>query len=277
MKIKLVADSSANIHTHPAMDVSYIPLKIVTDQREYTDTETLDVPGMLNDLRQYKGKSGTACPSISDWTDAFEGADTVYGVAITSNLSGCYNAASIAAHEYMDSHPGKKVFILDSLSTGPEMQLILEKYQELINSGKSFDEICAAIKEYHAHTHLMFSLESLDNFAKNGRVSPIVAKAVGVLGIRIVGKASAEGTLEPMHKCRGEKRALQQLVDSMSEMGYTGGKVRIAHSYNENAANAFAEMLRNRYPNCDIAISCNRGLCCYYAEEGGVLVGFETE
>ncbi len=277
MKIKLVADSSANIHTHPAMDVSYIPLKIVTDHQEYTDTTILDVPGMLNDLRQYKGKSGTACPSINDWIEAFEDADTVYGVAITSNLSGCYNAASIAANEYMASHPNAKVFILDSLSTGPEMQLILEKYQELIDAGKSFDEICAAIKEYHAHTHLIFSLESLDNFAKNGRVSPIVAKAVGVLGIRIVGKASAEGTLEPMHKCRGEKRALQQLATSMSEMGYTGGKVRITHSYNENAANTFAEMLRNRYPNCDIAISCNRGLCCYYAEEGSVLVGFETK
>lgn len=276
MKIKLVADSSANIHTLSSLDVSYVPLKIVTDQKEYTDTDSLDVPGMLQDLRQYKGKSGTACPSISDWIDAFGDADIVYGVAITSNLSGCYNAASIAADEYMASHPGAKVFILDSLSTGPEMQLILEKYQELINAGKSFEEICTEIRTYHARTHLIFSLESLDNFAKNGRISPIVAKAVGVLGIRIVGKASDVGTLEPMHKCRGEKRALQQLMDTMAEMGYQGGKVRLSHSYNETAAATLAEMIRSRYPGCDITITCNRGLCCFYAEEGGVLVGFES-
>lgn len=277
MKIRLVADSSANIHTDPSMEVAYVPLKIVTDRKEYTDTDSLDVPDMLKDLREYKGKSSTACPSISDWIDAFGDADTVYGVAITSNLSGCYNAASIAADEYMNAHPGAKVFILDTLSTGPEMQLILEKYAELINAGKSFDEVCEEIRAYHARTHLIFSLESLDNFAKNGRISPIVAKAVGVLGIRIVGKASDEGTLEPLHKCRGEKRALQQLLDTMTELGYRGGKVRIAHSYNEEAATTFANMIRAQFPVCDISITRNRGLCCYYAEEGGVLVGFESE
>lgn len=276
MKIKLVADSSANINTFRAADISYVPLKVVTDQNEYVDTDDLDVPGMLADLRQYKGKSGTACPSISDWTDAFGEADEVYGVAITSNLSGCYNAANIAAEEYIATHPGRKVFILDSLSTGPEMQLILEKYDELIAAEKSFEMIREEIVDYHKHTHLMFSLASLDNFAKNGRVSPIVAKAVGVLGIRIVGKASDEGTLEPMHKCRGEKRALQQLFASMLEMGYNGGKVRLSHSYNEEAANTFAAMIRKQFPDCDISITCNRGLCCYYAEEGGVLVGFEA-
>ena len=276
MKFKLVADSSANTHTLPGMDVTYVPLKIVTDAKEYTDTADLDVPGMLRDLKEYKGKSSTACPGISDWTDSFVEADAILGVAITSNLSGCYNAAAIAAGEYMDNHPDTKVFILDSLSTGPEMQLILEKYHELIGAGKSFKEICDEIREYLGRTHLVFSLESLDNFAKNGRISPVVAKAIGVLGLRIVGKASDEGTLEPMHKCRGEKKALQQILTSMKELGYNGGKVRLSHSYNENAANTFAALLREAYPDCDVTIVCNRGLCCYYAEEGGLLVGFES-
>ena len=276
MKYKLVADSSANIHTTHGMDVTYVPLKIVTDRKEYTDTTALDVPDMLRELRQYKGKSSTACPGINDWADAFEDADVVFGVAITSNLSGCYNAGRLAADEYMEAHPDRKAFILDSLSTGPEMQLILEKYQELIEEGKSFDEICSEIRAYTERTHLLFSLESLDNFAKNGRVSPITAKAVGILGIRVVGKASDEGTLEPLHKCRGEKRALQQLIDSMAEIGYKGGKIRISHSYNEDGVSALAEMLRQRYPGCDLTITLNRGLCCYYAEAGGILVGFES-
>ena len=276
MKIKLVADSSANAHAFTDMDVTYVPLKIVTDNKEYTDTVDLDVSEMLKDLREYKGKSSTACPSISDWTDAFSDADAVFGIAITSNLSGCFNAAVIAADEYTSANPDAKVFIMDSLSTGPEMQLILEKYRELILKGKSFEEIRDEAQAYHKRTRLIFSLESLNNFSKNGRISPVVAKAVGVLGLRIVGKASDEGTLEPMHKCRGEKKALQQLLASMKEMGYQGGKVRLSHSYNENAANSFAALLRENYPDCDVSITLNRGLCCYYAEEGGLLVGFET-
>lgn len=275
MKIKIVADSSANLNALDRVDFTSAPLKIIAGEKEYTDVETLDVAGMLKDLREYKGKSSTACPGVGDWLEAFEGADEVYGVAITSNLSGCYNAAAIAAEEYMAANPGAKVFILDSLSTGPEMELILEKYRELIEAGKSFEEICAAIQEYSKQTHLIFSLESLNNFARNGRINPAVAAAVGFLGIRIVGKASAEGTLEPMHKCRGEKKALQQLMTCMKEMGFQGGKVRLAHSYNPEAADKFAGMIREQYPDCEITIRLNRGLCCYYAEEGGLLVGFE--
>lgn len=275
MKIKIVADSSANLNALDRVDFTSAPLKIIAGEKEYTDVETLDVAGMLKDLREYKGKSSTACPGVGDWLEAFEGADEVYGVAITSNLSGCYNAAAIAAEEYMAAHPGTKVFILDSLSTGPEMELILEKYRELIEAGRHFEEICAEIQEYSKQTHLIFSLESLNNFARNGRINPAIAAAVGFLGIRIVGKASAEGTLEPMHKCRGEKKALQQLMTCMKEMGFQGGKVRLSHSYNAEAADQFAGMIREQYPDCEITIRLNRGLCCYYAEEGGLLVGFE--
>lgn len=276
MNVKLVADSSANSHTLKSMDVTYVPLKIVTDDKEYVDTADLDVAEMLHDLRKYKGKSGTACPGVGDWLNAFQGADVVLGAAITSNLSGCYNAAAIAAEEYTAANPNAKVFILDTLSTGPEMQLILEKYQELIEAGKDFEEIVAAVKAYHARTHLLFSLESIDNLAKNGRANAVVAKAVGILGIRIVGRAGDEGTLEPIHKCRGEKRALRQLLASMKDGGYHGGKVRISHSCNPEAAEALAAAITESYPQSDIAICCNGGLCCFYAEEGGILLGFES-
>ena len=208
--------------------------------------------------------------------EAFDNADEVLGVAITSQLSGCYNASQVAAAHYIEENPDAKVFILDSLSTGPEMHLILEKYKELLDAGKSFEEVCEEVKEYHKHTNLMFSLESLNNLARNGRVSHVVAAAVGMLGIRIVGRAE-NGQLEPMHKCRGEKKALQQIYKSMKELGYSGGKVRISHSYNENAAEKLAALIKADYPQCDLTIGLNGGLCCFYAEEGGVLVGFESD
>ena len=63
-------------------------------------------------------------------------------------------------------------------------------------------------------------LKSLKTFANNGRVSPIVAKIVGIAGVCIVGKASEEGTLEPMHKCRGERRSLEVLVEALETEGF---------------------------------------------------------
>ncbi len=99
MKIKIVADSSANLYTldGPDFDFSPVPLKVLAGDREYVDDSRLDVPQMLKELKEYKGKSSTACPSVGDWLEAFGDADIVYGSAITSHLSGCYNAAAIAA------------------------------------------------------------------------------------------------------------------------------------------------------------------------------------
>ena len=276
MEIKIVADSSANLQTSENRRFCSVPLKIVVGERDYVDDEKLDISAMLKALKDYKGKSGTACPGMDEWLCAFGDADMVLGAAITSKLSGTYNTARLAAEEYMAVHPGRKAFILDSLSAGPELRLIVEKYAELVQEGADFEEICERIKAYLSRTHLMFSLESLSNFAKNGRVSPAIAKLVGIMGIRVVGQASATGELEPMHKCRGEKRALAQLYACIRQAGYTGGKVRIDHSYNAVAAVELATMIKKDFPESDVQIGVNRGLCCYYAEEGAVLVGFET-
>ena len=167
------------------------------------------------------------------------------------------------------------MFILDSLSTGPEQELLLERCDQMISDNTPFNAVCDGIKEYLKHIHLVFSLKSVDNFIKNGRVNPLLGRALGLLGLQVVGKASNQGTLEPMHKCRGEKKALTQLLKSMKNLGYQGGKVRISHSYNPEAANRLAEMIYKEFPDADISITCNRGLCCYYAEEGSVLAGFE--
>ncbi len=275
MKIKLVADSSINLQTFEGIDYAAVPMKVVAGETEYVDDPALDLPAMIKGLKEHKGKSSTACPSVGDWLDAFGDADVVLGVTITSNLSGCYNASQVAAKEYLKTRPDAKVFILDSLSTGPEMHLILEKYVELINAGMAFEQIVEEIKQYSKKTHLMFSLASLSNFAKNGRVSPAVAAAVGLLNIRIVGKASDEGTLEPMHKCRGEKKAMAQLLTCMEKVGFKGGTVHLTHTYNPEMAQKFADMLKEKYADVKLTIRQNLGLCSYYAEEGALLVGFE--
>ena len=154
MKIRLVADSSANIYPNHTPLVYAAPMKIVTTIKEYVDNDDLNVLKMLSELKAYKGKSSTACPSVEDWLDTFKDADIVYGVSITSNLSGCYNAAMIAKAQYEQMHPERKVFILDTLSTVPEMQLLLEKYDELIKQGFSFDDVVSEIKSYLKKTHL---------------------------------------------------------------------------------------------------------------------------
>lgn len=275
MDLKIVADSSADLLSLEGFPFAAAPLKIVTSEKEYPDTAETDVAQMVAELAQYKGRSTTSCPSPNDYLSAFGDAENVFCVTITSSLSGSNNAANVAAQDYMEQHPGRKVFVLDSLSTGPEMVLSIEKVREMAENGESFESICEKITEYSKHTGLLFMLESLRNLANNGRVKPIVAKAAGLLGIRMVGKASDEGTLEPLEKCRGEKRALAAMLDQLKQLGYVGGKVSIGHVLNENAANELKEKILAEYKNAQIEIHRLGALCSFYAEKGGLLVGFE--
>ena len=275
MKMRIVADSSANLTTLSDNSIVSVPLTLRTDEREFVDNEALDIKEMTDYLATYKGKSGSACPSSQDWVDAFGDAEEIYAIAITSNLSGSFNSLRIAKEQYEDEYPDRKVCIIDSLSAGSELKLIVEKIQELKAEGKTFEEISNAIAEYQNHTHLIFCLKSLTNLANNGRVNPAVAKIAGVLNIHVVGIAN-EGVLDQRDKARGAKKALAAIDKQMKEFNYNGGKVIIDHCFNETDALALKEQILASYPNADVRIEETRGLCSFYAEVGGLMVGVEA-
>ncbi|MBR3806159.1 MAG: DegV family protein [Clostridia bacterium] len=276
MNYKIVADSSADMLTLSEIDFDLAPLKIITDNKEYTDNAELNVSEMLTDLKSYKGKSRTSCPSSGEFEEAFGDADRVFCITITSNLSGSCNAARVAAKTYVEKYPDRMVHVIDSLSTGPEMYIVIEKLVELIKSGEDFDTIVEKITDYNVnHTRLLFALESMHNLANNGRVSHLVAKMAGLLGIRAIGRASDVGTLEMICKSRGLKNMIADMFSNMKGDGYKGGKVRIHHAQNLAAAELLREKIAEVFHKAEIIIAEARGLCSFYAEAGGLLVGFE--
>ena len=274
-KIKIVTDSSSDIWELEGVDFASAPMKIITSEQEFVDDEKLNADQMTDFFDKYKGKSKTSCPNTADWIDAFGDADDIICVTITSGLSGSYNSACAAKQIYEHENPDRRVFVLDTLSAGPEITLTVRKLEEYIKSGMPFEDICENIKKHIKNTGLVFMLKSLKNFANNGRVSPIVAKLVGIAGICIVGKASDEGTLEPTHKCRGESRSLETILSDMEAYGFKSGRVSIGHCQNESAAMRLKEMIEAKFGKIIIEIHKFRGLCSFYAEKGGVLVGFE--
>ena len=275
MKTKIVVDSAASLYALSGVDFACVPLKIITDDAEYSDNGALDAVEMARTLRTYKGKTSTSCPNVGDWLAAYEGADEVYAITLTGTLSGSYNAAQLAAEEYQQENPGKRVFVLDSLSTGPEQCLLAEHLRDQLAAGMEFDTVCEEMLRYHKHTHLLFSLESLANLARNGRVKPAVAAVARMLGIRVIGQASEAGELDVLCKTRGEHGALERIVLELKEHGYTNGRVHISHCGNPAAAERLKHMVQAVFEGARVDVSECGGLCSYYAELGGLLVGYE--
>ena len=273
MSIKLVLDSAADLTGMDGIAFAVAPLKVCTAEREFVDHESASASDMVNYLYSYKGRSSTSCPNTSDWLTAFGDAEEIVCITITGGLSGSYNSACTAKEIYEDSHPGARVLVFDSLSAGPEIALKAEKVAAMIRVGESMDSIQAMLNSYS--TEIVFVLESLRNFANNGRVGKAAAAATGIFGIRALGRASEEGTLEVLDKVRGETKALHAVVETMIRYGYKGGKIRIDHCFADAVVEKLQALIRESYPNADILIRPTRVLCSYYAEKGGYLVGFE--
>ena len=88
-------------------------------------------------------------------------------------------------------------------------------------------------------------------------------------------QASDIGDLQPLDKPRGDQKAYAKLFERMLSEGYKGGKVRIDHCFNESGAKTLKKLILNKYPKADVTIDITYGLCSFYAENGGMLVGFE--
>ena len=276
MSFKIISDSSSNIVLPETENYSSVPLKIMLGNEEFVDDKSLNVADFIDNMSTSKEKCTTSCPNVYDWLDSFKDYKEIFCLTISNALSGSYTAAVKASEDYLKNNKDAKIEVINTLSTGPEMELIIEKLEEFNKKGYSFEQAKKEIKEYCSSLQILFSLESLRNLAKNGRVNSAVAKIAGILGIRVVGAGSDDGKLEPLHKCRGEKKAIETIVDEIIKRGFKGGKLRIAHCENLNAVNTIKEMILKKFSDCDIKIRNCTGLCSFYAERGGFIIGFEA-
>ena len=275
MNYKIVADSSANVFQLEGVNYCTVPMKVVAGDQEFVDTKELNLQNMVDYLASYKGKSGSSCPNVQEWLEAFGDADMVFGVTISRNLSGSFNAAEAAAREYAEEHPDRKIHIFDTLSAGPEMAMVVEKIGQLVNQGLAFEEIVAQVREYQNHCHILFCLESMNNLARNGRVNPAVAKIASVLGIRACGDAQ-NGQIIPTQKPRGQKKATETLAAMIRDRGFTNGSwLRIAHCFGETQARLLIDALKKEFPNARYTVEPTGALCSFYAEEGGLMIAME--
>ena len=275
MKYRIVSDSAANLYALEGVDFVSVPLKIITEEREYVDRPGLNIAEMVEELHRTKGPSRTSCPNTYEWLEAFEGTDGIFAVTISGALSGSHAAAVHAREEYLQTHPDAKVCVIDTLSAGAEMLLIVEKLRSLIQRELPFEQIEKEIAAYRKRTHVLFCLQSLNNLARNGRVNLAVAKLAGMLGIRVAGDAEG-GEIIPVHKPRGPKKATQALVDMIKERGfYDGAVLRVAHCFAEEAAYALRNAIFEEFPHTKFLLEPTTALCSYYAEVGGLIIGFE--
>ena len=279
MEWKIVVDTACDFREIPnkAENVTYerVPFSLQIEDKVFVDTLDLDIDKMMEEMYASSEPARSACPSPEAYLAAYRGAKNVIVLTLTGGMSGSYNSAIIGEKMLKEENEDVNIHIIDTLSAGGENDLYLLKINELIKEELSFDEVVSEMKKYQENSKLIFVLEKVDNLVKNGRLNKLAAAVVGLLNMRMVGEASDEGTLHLLHKVRGEKKAVSTVVDEMIKAGYKGGRAVITHRNNESICKKIEDKLKEKFSNVEFIIVPTSGICSFYGEEGGMLLGYE--
>ena len=285
----IIADSSCNLrdYTPAAPNCTYVfaPLTLHVGGEEYPDDADLDVSKLNERVHSEETASSSACPSAGEWADLFRLADNVIVVTLSSNLSGSYDSALMGRNLVMDEYArehsgqimGKNIYILDSRAAGAKLEImvrLIDRYLTM-HPDAMFDEVVSYAKRLESNSQVQFSLRSFDNLVKNGRMPKLVGALASGLSIRMLGTASEQGTIKVIAPTRGDKKTIKKILDVMRSDGYRGGMAYIDHVDNAEGAEELCRAIASEWPQAEVEILPCRGLCSYYAEETGLIIGYE--
>ena len=201
-----------------------------------------------------KGASAkTSAINADSFTRAFEpilqeGKDILY-VAFSSGLSTTVNSAHMAAEELKEPYPNRKIVIVDTLAASAGGGLMVYMAVARKNEGASLEENAAYIESLTSQHCIWFTVDDLEYLKRGGRVSPLVAFAGGVLGIKPLLQMDDEGHLIKVSTARGRKKAIEALADKYAELSYEekNTPIFISHAECEEDAKLLADMLMQRH------------------------------
>ena len=177
-----------------------------------------------------------------------EGKDILY-VAFSSGLSTTVNSAHMAAEELKEQYPDRKIIIVDTLAASAGGGLMVYMAVAKKNEGASLEENAAYVASLIPQHCIWFTVDDLEYLKRGGRVSPLVAFAGGVLGIKPVLQMDDEGHLIKVSTVRGRKKAIEALADKYAELSYEekNTPIFISHAECEEDAKHLADILMQRH------------------------------
>lgn len=277
MGYKIIVDSCGELPAKlkESRHFETVSLEIFVDGYRIVDDESFDQAEFLKKMRECSECPKSACPSPEAYMEAFEGAEEVYVVTLSSHLSGSYNSAELAKMLYLEKHPNKKIEVIDSRSAAAGQTLIAMKLMEEKEAGTNFEETAERIRKFRDRLKTKFVLETLDNLRKNGRLSNITAALCSVLNIKPV-MCGVEGQIEKLDQARGMTKALLKMIRYIEE-DITDAKNRIfaiTHCNCKERAEFVRDEVLKRVPFRDVVIVDAAGVSSMYANDGGIVVAY---
>ena len=277
MTYKIIGDSCTDITEEMKQEgiVSLVPLTLSIEGEEFVDDDTFNQKNFIEKMKASEECPKSASPSPERYMQAYDcGADHVYAVTLSANLSGSYNSAVLGKNLLLDEKPGQKIHVFDSRSASVGESLIALKIEECENQGMEFEQVVETVEAYIESQNTYFVLENLETLRKNGRLSNLKAFVASALKIKPVMGATPEGTIVQLDQARGINKALMKMVDYIAENAKDSENkvLAISHCNCPERAEIVKEAILKRISVKDVFVLDTAGVSTMYANDGGIIV-----
>ncbi|NLW17084.1 MAG: DegV family protein, partial [Firmicutes bacterium] len=179
---------------------------------------------------------------------------SVISINLSSGLSGTVESAHLA-QESLGSLAEGRLHIIDSLAASMGQGLLVCLAAELAQTQKTATEIVEVVTEARRDLIHLFTLDTMENLVKGGRISRTKATLGELLNIKPILWLNDEGKIDPVDKVRGRKKSLKYLLDRcVAEAGGAYPYLGISHANCPEEAEKLAHSLRQALPEQTIVI-----------------------
>jgi DegV family protein with EDD domain len=218
MTIRVVTDSACDLPEALAADlgIEIVPLTIRFGDEELVDRVDFTPAEFWARCHASPVLPQTAAPSPGAYEERYRklathGATGIVVVALSGALSATMQSAQVAAAAVAEEIP---VTVIDSRSVTLGLGLIAVAAARHAAAGGSLEEVAGGAQALAARTHVVGTLDTLENLKKGGRIGGAKALLASVLSIKPVIEVR-NGEVEEGGRQRTRAKAFAFLVDTV--------------------------------------------------------------
>jgi DegV family protein with EDD domain len=249
MNIAIVTDSTADLPADlcDKYQIHVVPNLVIIDGQTLVDGKDISRDEFYQRLPTMKDPPTTSTASSGEYQQLYQnlldlGADHVISVHVASQLSGIYNAAHTASHEY----PGR-VHVQDSQSVSMGLGFQVLTAAEAIAHHASISEVLSLLRDIRSRVRVIAMLDTLEYVRRSGRVSWARARLGGLLQVKPFVEVREGGKVISLGESRTRSKGVTRLKELMLGMGELE-RLAILHTRAEADARQILSDIRNRLP-----------------------------
>jgi DegV family protein with EDD domain len=252
--IRIVTDSTADLTDSMIAEyhIETVPLNIIIDVQTYADGDELSKQEFYERMKSSRELPSTSQASPSLFKQRFQAildrGDEVFYIGLSSTLSGTLQSALIGRDMLDEPH---RVTIFDSLTVSYGQGMLAVEAAKMAREGRTPDEITARLTELRKRQRLVFSVSTLENLRKSGRINNLSFLFGSLLNIKPILNYGNDGVVQVYDRVRGKKNAHLAVARFLNEHPADPSMpIGLGHTCNpESAAELIAVLEENGITN----------------------------